>query len=233
MCKQEKMTESTNESSNYAKGAPSARPEADTDASAAAEAKNDNNNDDNEASPSNDIQMKEPEEGLAEEEGEDSAEEKNKADNAMDTASTSTTASPIATAAAAAAAAAEADTAKENSDMTNTAATDGSKKADEAMGEKRKDIEFELPAVPTKAKKARTAYFLFADEKRPEVVLAVSSFLIFLHMAYFQESSIMIDNSCSVASKHEPNILAAKFMSYALNNDYFLLHLRLTNSSFP
>ena len=44
----------------------------------------------------------------------------------------------------------------------------------DATAKKRKEIDFELPSAPTKVKKARTAYFMFADEKRPEIVEAVS-----------------------------------------------------------
>ena len=44
----------------------------------------------------------------------------------------------------------------------------------DATAKKRKEIDFELPSAPTKVKKARTAYFMFADEKRPEIAEAVS-----------------------------------------------------------
>ena len=43
---------------------------------------------------------------------------------------------------------------------------------------KKRKIDFELPSVPTKVKKARTAYFMFADEKRADIVEAVSSELV-------------------------------------------------------
>ena len=43
---------------------------------------------------------------------------------------------------------------------------------------KKRKIDFELPSVPTKVKRARTAYFMFADEKRADIVEAVSSELV-------------------------------------------------------
>lgn len=50
--------------------------------------------------------------------------------------------------------------------------------ADSPVKKRKKEIDFELPSVPTKVKKARTAYFMFADEKRAEIVEAVSSELV-------------------------------------------------------
>mmetsp|Transcript_15990 Transcript_15990/g.32159 ORF Transcript_15990/g.32159 Transcript_15990/m.32159 type:complete len:379 (-) Transcript_15990:120-1256(-) len=151
------------------------QPEADTDAPAgAAEGSNDNGNDDDDASPSDDVEMKAPEvaeqDGGKAAEGEEAAPDGDSGSKAVEATDTADSAAP--------AVAADADTAKENSDIANTAAdADAGKKADETeggkkAGTKRKDFEFELPSVPTKVKKARTAYFMFADEKRPGVVSA-------------------------------------------------------------
>jgi len=157
------------------------QPEADTDAPAgAAEGSNDNGNDDDDASPSDDVEMKAPEvaeqDGGKAAEGEEAAPDGDSGSKAVEATDTADSAAP--------AVAADADTAKENSDIANTAAdadadadADAGKKADETeggkkAGTKRKDFEFELPSVPIKVKKARTAYFMFADEKRPGVVSA-------------------------------------------------------------
>lgn len=161
---------------------PSTQPEADTDAPAAAEASNDRGHDDD-ASPSDGVEMKAPEvaeqDGGNAAEGEEAAQDNDSSSKAVEATDTADSDAPPA--------AAEADTAKENSDIANTAA-DAGKKADETdggkkAGTKRKDVEFELPSVPTKVKKARTAYFMFADDKRPEVVLAVSSFLVHMFVS--------------------------------------------------
>jgi len=196
------------------------QPEADTDAPAgAAEGSNDNGNDDDDASPSDDVEMKAPEvaeqDGGKAAEGEEAAPDGDSGSKAVEATDTADSAAP--------AVAADADTAKENSDIANTAAdADAGKKADETeggkkAGTKRKDFEFELPSVPIKVKKARTAYFMFADEKRPGVVSAVSSFGVCSYRKFgLDESSRLIALFTYNFLRH--SVLNIFFVSFASQN---------------